>query len=96
MPADCVSKFFELTLVRKFAIDQQVRYLDKIAIRCKFLDCVTTITKHPLFAVEERNTTTSRTGVYITLVDRDQASLLSQLANIDRAFLFGTFNDGKL
>ena len=96
MLANRIPKNVQLFFFGQFAINQQVGNFYKIAVFSEFFDGVSAISQDTFFAIEERNVTSSRARINISFVDRDQSRLLPQLADIDRAFFFGTFNDWKL
>src|SRR6185436_16450964 len=93
VPRDLAREARELLARRQLAVEQQPRDLEEGALLGELLDRVSAVAQDPLLAVDEADGGAARPGVAVAGVERDQARVLAQARDVDRALVLGPFDD---
>ena len=96
VPQDRPAKGGELLLVGQFAIDQEVRDLQEIAVGGELLDRIAAVAEDAAVAVEKGDRALRRAGVGVALVERRAAAGGEQLGDVEAPFAFGAGDDGEV
>src|SRR5262245_39872400 len=80
--ANIIAELLQLFGGRQLPIDQQVRYLDKIALWGKLLDGVAPIAKDAGLTIEKRDGARRSASVHVAFVERDVSRFGPQLGNV--------------
>ena len=79
-----------LLLVRQFAVDQQIGYLDEHGLADQLLDRNPPVAENPLLAVDEGDAAVAGGGVHEARVKRDVTGFTAQRTDIDTLLAFRT------
>ena len=82
--------------VGQLAHDDQVGHLDERGFLGQLLDGDAAVAQDALLAVNESDLALARAGVGVAVVQGDVAGFVAQRGDINRAFLFRSFDNGKL
>jgi hypothetical protein len=83
----------QLRLVGQLAVEEQVGHFHERAGLGQRVDVIPAVAQDPLLAIEEGDAALTGAGVAEAGIVGDQAGVGPQLADIDRAFLFGSLVD---
>ena len=85
----------QLFLIREFTVNQEPCGLRERRLFSEILDGITAIAQNSLFAIDVCDGTLGTTGIEVTVVQRDQSSILAEFAYIKTMFVFSTSYNGK-
>ena len=90
------AKLRKLIGVGQLAVDQQVAGLDEIAPLGEHFDRIAAVAQHAYVAVEKGDRAGCRSGVGISLVERDIAGLRTQFRDVNGVLVFGPHDNRQI